>query len=195
MNKFTIYLVIACLTLLVCFTFLVRENLRLGKELDRTEANTAIQLTEKDNEILTLSKNEMALKVKYEQKDSAFNQACKDRDINAKKVSLLIQASMSYKDSIVTELVEVPVFVAGETKYIKVSNYSDGWNTIENRLTGDSLTNILAGVDSIKVINHFGWYGFKLWPRFLREKWQRTEWINKNPKMKYHINFTSQLDR
>jgi hypothetical protein len=195
MTKFNIYLSLACFTLLACFTFLARETIRLNKELNRTEANTAIQLTEKDNEILTLSKKEMQLKVKYEQKDSAFNQACKDRDINAKKVSSLTKASMNYKDSIVTKLVEVPVFIEGQTKYIKVSNYSDGWNTIENRLTGDSLTNVLSGVDSIYIVNHFGWYGFKLFPRFLREKWNRTEWINKNPKMKYHINFTSQLDK
>lgn len=195
MKKYDIYITAIALILFACTTIISSMYLKSRKENERHLTNQAILIQHKDSIIIMLSKKEMLDRIKYEQKDSAFKQACKERDINKKRVTEFIKASMTYKDSITTVLVEVPVYVHGQKQLVKMSNYSDGWNTVENMLIGDSLINVFSGKDSLYIVNHYGWYGWKILPRFLREKWSRTEFINKNPKMDYKINFTSKLDK
>jgi hypothetical protein len=192
--KSKIYLVAVGFILLASVIFLVKQNRKLLKERNTIELNQVNLLLEKDSEILKLSKKAMALKIENLKKDSAFNVACKERDINKKRVTDLIQASTSYSDSFKTKLIPWPILLQGESKIIKISNYSDGWNSIHNELIGDSLKNILDIRDSINVINHYGWYGWKILPRFTRERWDRTEIINQNKKIKYKINFSAKRE-
>jgi hypothetical protein len=189
------YQILIALILLSCVFFLTRQVIKLSRDNNRMEINAKNTILEKDSEIQILSKKEMVLKVAYEMKDSAYKQACKDRDINKRRVTELTEASMSYQNTVKTKLVPWPIHLSGEPKIIKISDYSDGWNTIHNELDGDSLTNILTGRDSLILVNHYGWYGWKVLPRFTREKWSRTELINHNPRMHYKIDYTSKREK
>lgn len=188
MNRLSLILLSFAFIITICFSFVIVDNFRLRKEYKRELSNVKAKLTEKNNQVLILSKKELELKVNYERKDSDFNAKLKELGIKDKRIKDLSKVSVIYKDSIITEM--VPIFAGSE---IKISDYSDGWNTIHNELNNDSLINVLSGIDSIYLVRHYGWNGWKLAPRFMREKWEKMELINRNPRMTYKINFTSRL--
>lgn len=180
------YLYIAAALVLVAALTFGKLYFDSRKELKRVKANAEILLLERNNLTLLLNTSEMGNLIK---KDS-IEKLLKDNGIKQNRITELSKIKVEYKDKIVTVLKDTFVFL-NTYRIVKYSDYFDGHNYIKNILVGDTLTNEFTGTDSLYLVDNWYRKGWKIVPGFLKKKESRLDVIKKNPRMNYHVEYTT----